>query len=283
MQHTIAEVSSAIEAYRFDLAAHAIYEFTWNEYCDWYLEAAKVTLQADDPAQQRGTRQTLVQVLETLLRLTHPIMPYITEEIWQRVAPLCCPHPSPTGRGAFQGEGSTLMRQPYPSVDSAWQSADAEAEMAWAMEFILGLRRIRGEMDIAPSKPLPVLLQNGSSEDKARLERNATLISKLGRTAGCRWLEAGETAPESAMALVGEMKLLIPMAGLIDKDAELARLDKEIQRLQKDLPRLEGKLSNPAFIDKAPEDVVNKERAKLEELRTSLLNLQAQAVKIQQM
>jgi valyl-tRNA synthetase len=268
LQQAIASTQEALEGYRLDLAAQAIYEFTWNEYCDWYLEAAKVSLQSPDEAHQRGTRQTLVQVLETLLRLAHPIMPYITEEIWQRLAPLA---------GA---SGATIMQQPYPATEAVWQDAGSEAEMAWAMEFILGLRRIRGEMDIAPSKALPVLLQGGGAEDRTRLERNAQLIEKLSRTESIRWLAEDEAAPESAIALVGDLKLLIPMAGLIDKEAELARLDKEIQKLQKELPRLEGKLENPAFVDKAPADVVDKERAKLAELRARLLSLEAQMHKI---
>ncbi|TAN46526.1 MAG: valine--tRNA ligase [Methylococcaceae bacterium] len=278
LQHAIAETSNAIDTYRFDLAAQAIYEFTWNAYCDWYLEAAKIALQTGDAAQQRGTRQTLVQVLETLLRLSHPIMPYITEEIWQRVAPLSLP--LPLGEGWGEGSRATLMQQPYPTVEATWQDAAAEDEMAWSMAFILELRRIRGEMDIAPSKALPVLLQNGSSDDQARLERNTTLISRLGRVESCRWLAENETPPQSAMALVGDMKLLIPMAGLIDKTAELARLDKEIQRLNKELPRLEGKLTNPAFIDKAPSEVVEKERGKLADLRANLAELEAQQEKI---
>jgi valyl-tRNA synthetase len=277
LQQAIAAVREALDGYRFDLAAQAIYEFTWNEYCDWYLEAAKVSLQTGDAAQQRGTRQTLVQVLETLLRLTHPIMPFITEEIWQRVAPLC--FPLPLGEGKGEGSGATIMLQPYPQVETDWLDSESEAEMAWVMEFILGLRRIRGEMDIAPSKPLPVLLQGGGDEDRVRLQRNATLIEKLGRTASMRWLADGESAPESAIALVGELKLLIPMAGLIDKDAELARLTKEIQRMSKDLPRIEGKLSDPAFLAKAPPAVVDKEKARAEELRSAIARLEEQAAR----
>ena len=268
LQQAIAATQEALDGYRFDLAAQAIYEFTWNEYCDWYLEAAKVSLQSDDEAQRRGTRQTLVQVLETLLRLTHPVMPYITEEIWQRVAPLA---------GA---KAETIMLQPYPVAEANWQDAAGELEMAWAMEFILGLRRIRGEMDIAPSKPLPVLLQGGGADDRARLARNAVLIEKLGRTESIRWLEEGESAPESAIALVGELKLLIPMAGLIDKDAELARLDKEIQRMARDLPRIEGKLADPSFVAKAPPAVVDKEKARAEELRSAIARLEEQATRI---
>ena len=268
LNHAVGETLAAFEDFRFDLAARAIYEFIWNEYCDWYLELAKVSLQSDDVALQRGTRQTLVQVLESALRLTHPIMPYITEEIWQRVAPLA-------GR-----TGDTLMRQPYPHVDAAVTDADSEAAMAWVMGLLLGIRRIRGEMNIAPGKPLTVLLDNGSDQDREFLEISRDYLLRLGRVESLSWLSPGEEAPESAIALVGEMKLLIPMRGLIDKEAELARLDKEIQRLTKELPRLEAKLGDPAFLAKAPEAVVQKEQGRLDELRASLSEIQRQQAKI---
>jgi len=285
LNQVIATTGNAIDNYRFDLAAQAIYEFTWNEYCDWYLELAKVSLQsgiakdgvyaaspqgagAADEALQRGTRLTLLTVLETLLRLAHPIMPFITEEIWQRVAPLL----------AIQAD--TIMLQAYPLADEAKIDTQAIAETSWVMNFILGVRRIRGEMNIAPGKPLPVLLQNGSSADQQNLTNNRVYLQKLGRLESITWLTAEESTPESAIALVGDMKLLIPMAGLIDKDAELARLDKEIQKIKADLPRIESKLSNPAFIDKAPEDVINKEKAKLADLRSMLNNLEQQQGKI---
>ena len=268
LNHAIGETLAAFEDFRFDLAARAIYEFIWNEYCDWYLELAKVSLQSDDAALQRGTRQTLVQVLESALRLTHPIMPYITEEIWQRVAPLA-------GR-----TGDTLMRQPYPHVDAAVTDAGSEAAMAWVMGLLLGIRRIRGEMNIAPGKPLTVLLDNGSEQDRAFLELSRDYLLRLGRVVSLSWLAPGVEAPESAIALVGEMKVLIPMRGLIDKEAELARLDKEIQRLTKELPRLEAKLGDPGFLAKAPEAVVRKEQGRLDELRASLAELQRQQEKI---
>lgn len=258
----------AIDNYRFDLAAQAIYEFTWNEFCDWYLELAKISLQSDDVAVQRGTRLTLLTVLEKLLRLSHPIMPFITEEIWQTVAPLA---------GIKE---DTIMLQPYPLVDKAQDDPIAVTEIEWVMSFILGVRRIRGEMNIAPGKPLPVLLQDSSVEDQQLLSRHQTYLQKLGRLESITCLGEGEIAPESAIALVGNLKILIPMAGLIDKDAELARLDKEIQRIQNDLPRVEGKLSNPAFVDKAPAEVIEKEKAKLAEMHGALKNLQAQREKI---
>ncbi|WGS86535.1 valine--tRNA ligase [Methylomonas sp. UP202] len=268
LNKTIAATTDAIDSYRFDLAAQAIYEFTWNEYCDWYLELAKISLQSDDALLQRGTRQTLVRVLETVLRLAHPIMPFITEEIWQRVAPLA-------GVTA-----ATIMLQSYPETDAEAVNAAAETQVQWAMAFILGIRRIRGEMNIAPGKPLNVLLQNGSVTDQANVKELESYLLKLGRLESITWLNAGDNAPESAIALVGDMKILIPMAGLIDKDAELARLDKEIQRIEKELPRIEGKLGNAAFVDKAPADVIAKEREKLAGLRSSLTNLKEQYAKI---
>jgi valyl-tRNA synthetase len=266
LETTVANVREAFAHYRLDLAAQAIYEFVWNEYCDWYLEAAKVSLQSEDETRQRGTRQTLVRVLEATLRLAHPLMPFITEEIWQRVAPL-----------AGQA-GDTIMAQPYPEAGQANEAA--EREMAWAMDFLLGVRRIRGEMDIAPGKPLPVLLQNGSAQDRQWLDGNRELLLKLGRLDGITWLAAEEAAPESAIALLGELRILIPMKGLIDKDAELARLDKEIQRIEKDLPRVEAKLADPAFTGKAPAQVVAKEQAKLAEMRSSLRQLTEQLERI---
>jgi valyl-tRNA synthetase len=268
LSQTIETTRHAIDHYRFDLAAQAIYEFTWNEYCDWYLELAKVSLQSADENLQRGTRKTLIQVLETILRLAHPIMPFITEEIWQRVAPLA-------GVG-----GDTIMLQPYPVFDEAAGDTQAIDNANWLMAVILGVRRIRGEMNIAPSKPLPVLLQNGSPLDTQRLATNGVYLQKLARLETITWLNADDHAPESAIALVGDMKILIPMAGLIDKAAELTRLDKEIQRIQNDLPRVEGKLNNPAFVDKAPPEVLAKEQGRLAEMRSMLNNLQQQHVKI---
>jgi valyl-tRNA synthetase len=269
LHQVTAVTSNAIDNYRFDLAAQAIYEFTWNEYCDWYLELSKISLQSDDLALQRGTRKTLLTVLESILRLAHPIMPFITEEIWQRVAPL-------TGINA-----DTIMLQPYPIADETQIDINAIAETNWVMNFILGVRRIRGEMNIAPGKPLPVLLQNGSDADLQSLNNNRLYLQKLGRLESITWLNNNETTPESAIALVGEMNILIPMAGLIDKEAELARLEKEIQKINNDLPRIEGKINNPAFVDKAPQEVIDKEKAKMAELRSMLNNLEQQQLKIQ--
>ncbi|HEY8035897.1 MAG TPA: valine--tRNA ligase [Methylobacter sp.] len=285
LHQVTAVTSNAIENYRFDLAAQAIYEFTWNEYCDWYLELAKISLQSDNAALQRGTRKTLLTVLESILRLAHPIMPFITEEIWQRVAPLAGLNIARDGVYAAGQSGTgaaadTIMLQPYPVADEAQIDNKAIAETNWVMNFILGVRRIRGEMNIAPGKPLPVLLQNGSYADQQSLNNNQIYLRKMGKLESIIWLTGTETAPESAMALVGEMKILIPMAGLIDKEAELARLEKEIQKVKNDLPRIEGKLNNPAFVDKAPQEVIDKEKAKLGDLHSMLNNLEEQQRKI---
>ncbi|MCK8516101.1 valine--tRNA ligase [Methylonatrum kenyense] len=265
-------VERQINGYRFDLASQALYDFVWSEYCDWYLELAKPVLNgADDAAALRGTRRTLVRVLETILRLAHPFMPFITEEIWQRIAPLA---------GV---RGSSISLQPFPQAEASRQDAEAEADVAWIQTFILGLRRIRGEMDIAPGKPLPVLLQNGDDSDRQRLSRYRLFLERLARLESITWLEPKDEAPESAIALVGEMQLLLPMAGLIDKEAELKRLGKDLERASGDLQRAKQKLANQNFIDKAPAAVVDKERARLGEFKATLEKLQAQYEKIERL
>ncbi|BCX82509.1 valyl-tRNA synthetase [Methylomarinovum caldicuralii] len=267
-QQALETVIESIEGYRFDLAAQATYEFLWDEYCDWYLELAKVSLAEGTPAQQRATRQTLIEVLEAFLRLAHPIIPFITEEIWQKAKDIA---------GI---DGDTIMLQPFPLPDSGRRDAAAEGEVAWLQQFILGIRRIRGEMNITPSKPLPVILQDGSTDDRERVERWRPYLERFARVESVRWLEAGETPPEAAISLVDELKILIPLAGLIDKEAELQRLAKEIARIEKELPRVAGKLKNPKFVEKAPAEVVEKERQKLAELEGQLAQLKAQQDRI---
>jgi valyl-tRNA synthetase len=288
LQKTTQTVTDAIDNYRFDQAAQALYEFTWNEYCDWYLELSKPVL--NDPAAgeaaKRGTRHTLVSVLEALLRLIHPVMPFITEEIWQRVAPL-------TGRiaagghagdgagdGMGDGTGETIMLQRYPACDTALIDEAAEAEMQWVMQFILGIRKIKGEMNIKPGKTVPVLLADSSETDQAYVARHRALLDFLARTESITVLAPGDNGPESATALVGQMKILIPLAGLIDKTAELARLDKEMARLRQDIERTEQKLTNPNFVDRAPAAVVDKERTKIAQAQAAFADLSAQAARI---
>jgi valyl-tRNA synthetase len=273
LQQTEQQVIEAMQHYRLDHAAQAIYDFTWNEYCAWYLELSKpvLTNEGSSEAQLRGTRQTLVCALESLLRLAHPLMPFITEEIWQKVAPLA-------GK-----TGSTIMTQSYPEPDTEIVDPTAIEEMEWVKEFIVGVRQIRSGMDIKPSKPLPVLLQNAGDADKAKLERNQNYIHFLARTESITVLAEAEQAPESATALVGEMKVLIPMAGLIDKDVEIARLSKEIEKKQQEVGRIEGKLSNPSFVERAPEAVVAKEREKIAEILAALKNFEEQLERIKKM
>ena len=273
LQVVSAQVQNSIENYRFDHAAQTIYEFTWNEYCDWYLELSKPILYSDDSsaAALRGTRQTLLLVLEGILRLAHPVIPFITEEIWQRIAPLA---------GI---EGDTIMLQPYPESNQDKIDQQAVDDIEWVMACILGVRKIRSGMNIPPSKPLPILLQNSSADDAARLDSNRDFLMTLAKLESVTILSEGDDVPESATALVGEMKLLIPMAGLIDKEAELARLTKEIGKLEKDFARVSGKLANPNYVAKAPAPVVEKEKAKQAEIQSSLEKLKEQLTRIKAM
>ncbi|ALT00265.1 valine--tRNA ligase [Lacimicrobium alkaliphilum] len=266
-QQTLQAFESAIKDYRFDMAAQAVYEFTWNQFCDWYLELSKPVLnsEASSETQKRGTRHTLVNVLESLLRLMHPFMPYITEEIWQRVAPLC--------RNA---QGQSIMIQPFPEQDSSLIDDQVLADIEWVKQVIVGVRNIRGEMDISPSKPLSVLLRNAGEQDLRRLKDTQLLLSRLARLEEIEILPTGEKGPASASAIVGEMEVLIPMAGLIDKDAELARINKAMEKLEGDMQRTEGKLNNQNFVSKAPPAVIDKEKAKLEEFRLQTEKLQEQ-------
>ena len=270
LQQTKQLVDQHINTYRFDLATQELYSFIWEDYCDWYLELSKPVLLKDhfSDAAKRGTRQTLVRVLETILRLTHPIMPFITEELWQRVAPL-------TGV-----EGETIMSQAYPVTDENLIDQSAEEELEWVKTFVMGVRRIRSESDIPPGKPLPVILQNASELDKQRYTNNESFIQFLAKIESLNWLGNDEIAPESSTSLVGEMKLLVPLAGLIDKDAELTRLNKEIGKLESNLEKSSAKLTNPKFVDKAPEAVVQKERERVAEMETALNQLKEQLEKI---
>ena len=271
LQKTEKEVTRGIENYRFDLAAQAIYTFIWDEYCDWYLELSKPVLtNPESPeAALRGTRRTLVRLMETVLRLIHPFTPYISEEIWQRMAPLA---------GV---EGDTIMLQPYPAADPDMIDHEATSEVEWIKSFIIGVRKIRSGMNIDPRKMLPVLLQGGTSKNRDRLDNNLHYIINVGRVESATWLNEDDEAPESSTALVGDMKLLIPLAGLIDKTAEVSRLAKEVERKTSELERCEKKLSNSSFVDKAPAAVVEKERERASELRNVINSLREQQRKIQ--
>ncbi|MGN0921101.1 MAG: valine--tRNA ligase [Cellvibrio sp.] len=271
LQQAEKTVTEALDTYRLDLAAQAIYEFVWNEYCDWYLELSKPVLWDKEAsvALKTGTRRTLIQVLETILRLAHPLMPFITEEIWQKIKPLA---------GAT---GDTIMLARYPVADDSLIDQTALADVAWLQQVILGVRNIRGEMNISPAKDLNILVKNASSDDATRVANYQAFLKKMASLESVTLLNAGDQEPMSATALVGTMEILVPMAGLIDKEAEIARLTKEAGKLEQNIQKLDGKLSNAAFVDKAPAEVVEKERAILADNKVSLEKIKEQIQKIQ--
>ena len=265
-EEATARVREGLDAYRFDLAAQALYEFTWNEYCDWYLEFSKTQLgdESAGEAQRRGTRRTLVRVLEALLRLAHPLIPFITEAIWQRIA-------EPAGR-----QGETIMHQPYPAPDPARVDEPALRDMGWVQEFIRALRRIRGEMNLKPSLRIPVLAQNARERERALVRAHGRYLTTGAGLSGIEYLDDGEVVPNAATALLGDLKLLIPLEGLVDLAAERRRLRKQIDRQARALDACETKLGNASFVAKAPPAVVDKERARARELSAALGKLRAQ-------
>ena len=270
VQETTEEVTRAVSNYRFDMASQALYEFIWNEYCDWYLELSKSVLWDDDASHEakRGTRQTLIRVLEIWLRMLHPMMPFITEEIWQSVGPLA---------GKL---GPTIMLQPYPEPNEHDIDFRANEDIEWLKVVIEGVRNIRGEMNIPPGKELSVLLRKGDENDRLRLSKNSQYLRKLAKISHIDWLAADDAVPLAATALAGELEILVPMAGLIDKDAEINRLNREIGKLESDQTRLQGKLNNAAFVDKAPAAVVAKEKGKMHTQRQALETLREQLQRI---
>ncbi|MBN1378604.1 MAG: valine--tRNA ligase [Gammaproteobacteria bacterium] len=270
LQKLVSSVTDHMDKYRFDLAALDLYEFTWSEYCDWYLELSKPVLQSEhaSAAAKRGTRRTLVQVLEALLRIAHPFIPFITEELWQQIAPLA-------GK-----KGDSIMVQSYPQANADLIDSDAELEIEWLKTFVIGVRRIRSEMDVPPSKHIPVLLQGGSVSDLAFSKKNIDFLKSLARLEPVTQISDDVKPPEATAALVGDMKILIPLAGLIDKEEELVRLKKDIERLQADCQRLQQKLGNKSFVEKAPAEVVQQQQQRLQENQNALEKLSQQFEKI---
>ncbi|HKC15451.1 MAG TPA: valine--tRNA ligase [Steroidobacteraceae bacterium] len=270
----IRAVERAFADYRFDFAATALYEFTWHEYCDWYLELAKAVLQdaGADAARQRGTRQTLLAVLEALLRVLHPLMPFITEEIWQRVAPQLT--------GAAPPASASIMLAAWPHAGDFPADAAAERDLQWLMQVVLGVRQIRGEMDISPSRKLPLLLQNSSPADLELAQRHLPLLMRLAGVEAPQPLAAGVKAPPSAVALVGELTLLVPMAGLIDPTAELSRLTKQLRKTGEEIARAKAKLGNENFVRSAPVAVVEQERDRLTEFERTRSGLERQLAQV---
>ena len=277
LQQAETEVIEAIDSYRFDLAAQALYDFVWHEYCDWYLELSKPVLWDDnaDPELQLGTRRTLVRVLETVLRLSHPIMPFITEEIWQNIAPLAGIE--------LDADGDSIMLQPYPTVDQSLVDPQAINDIEWVKQVIVGVRNVRGEMNISPATSLAIYFAGGDCDDQRRLDENRQYLCKLAKLESITWLDNSDDAPLCATALAGDLEILVPMAGLIDVDAELKRLSKEIEKLSGEVKKLSGKLSNDKFVANAPEEVVAKERDKLNDMQGSLEQLSAKHTAIAEM
>ncbi|HHJ0098386.1 TPA: valine--tRNA ligase [Yersinia enterocolitica] len=248
---TIKAYREAMDTYRFDLAANILYEFTWNQFCDWYLELAKPVMNSGSEAELRGTRHTLIEVLEALLRLAHPIIPYITETIWQRVKTL---------KGIT---ADTIMLQPFPEYDASQVDEKALSDLEWIKQTIIAVRNIRAEMNIAPGKPLEVMLRGANAEAQRRVLENQSFIQSLARLSSLTLLAEGDKGPVSVTKLVEGAEVLIPMAGLIDKATELERLAKEVAKLEAEIERIEGKLSNEGFVARAPEAVVAKERERM--------------------
>ena len=273
LQTTMTETAGSIEQYRFDHAAQTLYDFVWNEYCDWYLELSKPVLWDDTSSDElrQGTLRTLLEVLETILRLMHPLMPFITEEIWQNVAP------------RLGISGDTIMLAQWPEADHELINGDAEAEMEWLKSIIVAVRTIRSESNIPPGDELGLILGNTVTEDSARVTRHTQALAKLAKVASITIAKSGEEQPPTLSALAGTIEVMVPMAGVIDVDKELARLAKELDRLTEEQGRLKGKLSNDNFVARAPADVVDKERAKLADIETSISSVTAQKSKMEEL
>ena len=266
---TIDTVHAQLADYRFDLASQALYEFTWNEYCDWFLELAKPALSGDDVEAANSTRHTLLYVLETVLRALHPLIPFVTEEIWQHVSPKL---------GIAAGQFIATRR--YPQAADITVDPTAAAEVQWLKDVLMGVRRIRGEMNIAPGRAIPMLFAGGDGDDARRVAKFGAQIAFLAKTESLRFLDAGEEEPASATAIVGSLRVLIPLAGLIDLDAEKKRLDREIARVEGEIRKCQGKLASETFVANAPAAVVEQERARHAEWTTQLDGLRSQRAKL---
>ncbi len=253
LQRTINQCHHYFATYRFDLLANTLYDFVWHEYCDWYLELSKPVLYDEKSlgAKKRGTRHTLIHVLDQILKLLHPLMPFITEEIWQLTTKNMNEH------------GETIMLCQYPKEDKKHINEHIEEELEWVKKIVQSIRTIRSEMSVSPAKLIPLNMQNASTAMRERVNKYLQTLLSLSRLTHIHCLSAGEEVPVSASAIVGDLELLIPMAGLIDKEAELGRLEKELARLDKEISLFEGKLNNPKFTDKAPADIIIKEQEKL--------------------
>ena len=274
---TLGEVEQHFTSYRFDHLAQALYEFVWNEYCDWFLELSKPALSGDDAAAAASTRHTLLVVLETVLRALHPIIPFITEEIWQEL-PL---RSSPRAAEKHGAPEALLIHCAYPQAADFAVDEVATAEIEWFKAVLSGVRKIRAEMNIPPGRTIPLLLADGDATDRARAAKFASQIAFLARVDSPQWIEAGADEPAAAAAVVGTLRVLIPLAGLIDLDAEKTRLAKEVARIEGEIRKCEGKLGNANFVANAPAEVVAQERQRVTDWTTQLTALREQAAKLQ--
>ncbi|MCO8044619.1 valine--tRNA ligase [Acinetobacter bohemicus] len=258
-------VQTAFATYRLDLAAQAIYEFIWNEYCDWYVELTKPVLNDETVSEERKAevRRVLLSVMEASLRLAHPLMPYLTEEIWQTLAP------------KLNISGETIMLAQYPVADQALINDQAEADMQWLQGLIGAVRNIRGEMGLGNARLLPVLLQNTTEAEKAQIARIEPLFKALAKVESITFLADAEQPPLSSSSVVGHVSVFVPMKGLIDPKAELGRLQKELDKVQKQHDQISTKLSNEGFVAKAPAAVVEGEKVKLAEFADQLAKIKA--------
>ncbi|GGI92909.1 valine--tRNA ligase [Legionella impletisoli] len=259
------------ETYRFDLLANTLYDFVWHEYCDWYLELSKPVLYDEEAlaAKKRGTRRTLIHVLDQILKLLHPVMPFITEEIWLRITKFT------------SDNAESIMLSKFPEVEEHLIDNSIEEEVEWLKKIIQSIRTIRSEMSISPARQIPLILRNVSEEKDALVKKYLATLVSLGKLSQINVLDKGEAIPASATAVVGELELLIPMAGLIDKEAELSRLEKEISKLDKDIAMAEGKLNNPNFTDRAPREIIEKEKEKMTLAKAAKEKLKKQQKKIE--
>ncbi|MGI9327220.1 MAG: valine--tRNA ligase [Pseudomonadales bacterium] len=273
LRELVERTERAVDTYRFDLYAAAVYDFAWHQYCDWYLEIAKPMLWDEHASAdaQRGTRHTLLTALEVLLRIAHPIVPFITESLWREVAP------------RLGQSGATLMLQTFPLTADFAADGEATAAIDWLKQVVDGIRNIRGEANIKPGQTISILLQDGNTQDRLNAEKTGTILRRLAKVEAIDWLEPGALAPPSALALIDELRVMVPLKGLIDVNAERARLSKEIARQQGEVKRVNGKLSNAKFIDKAPAEVVEKERGRAADLASSLAALEQQLADLDQL
>lgn len=267
LNSSIKNIHQHFNQYRLDMVSHDIYEFIWNEYCDWYVELAKASLNDDSVSDERKAqiRYVLLHVLETALRFTHPIMPYLTEEIWQTIAPLL-----------DRKNTDSIVIADYPQTDNTHISQQIEADMDWLQELIASVRNIRGEMKLGNAVRLPVLLQNISADEEQRLSRIANQFKALAKVDSLTILKESDEVPLSSSSMIGQLRVLVPMKGLIDPTAELNRLGKSYEKLQKQAEGISRKLGNEGFTSKAPAEVVEAEKAKLAELEGQIKTMTEQ-------